>query len=268
MLRHILMAYPVIGEERILINNITRYKYKIMYSGFDDWRDFYNRKDFICGHLGRVYNFRYDYVSDNSCNKWNCAKCRRYKKWIYYLQVMEQVFKFGLFYHLVITFKGSNYRSRINWIDSYKFMSNSWSKLRYRIYRRYGKINFILNFRSQKSGYCHLHGLLSDVLDFDWLKESCEQVEMGWTRFKFNPSINDYINDFFKDNEWCIPIGRRHFSSSRSIKFNFQGDPFWDENNIYLPHGNTLDELEYRIFKKYRRVLPYEEYVKKFVMIK
>lgn len=231
---------------------------------FEHLVDYYNTKDYVCGKLGKIYDYRYDKLYRVGCGKWHCPVCRRRKKYELFFEVLRSVYNYDLFYHFIITFEGRKLRSTVSWSDSYKFMNLTWPKFRKAIDYEFGKISYIVMPRSQRTGYCHYHLLVDREIDFEFLDKKRKSYDLGFVWIHKNQDIAEYLNkDFFKDQEWVIPVNIRHFRKSQNIKFN----KFKLEDSIYFTQKCSIDVIEDTIFNRYSRLLPFEEYVKQFVAV-
>lgn len=242
---------------------------------FEDLEYDYYMRNYLCGSVGKIYDFRNNRLPDVGCNKWNCAYCRPFKKFNLYMEILRYVYVYNLDKHFVITFEGKKLRDKISWFDSYKFMSKEWDKLvhtiKYNYYERYCKngeyapyigenFSFIVLPRSQKSGYCHYHVLVPDEISWYYLDNIRKRYNLGYMSIKRNKSVAEYLsNDFFKDNEWVIPYQVYHYRCSRNIKINK-----YSEKNLFFTFDCDFETIEKKVFDTYGYPLPFEEYLKVF----
>jgi hypothetical protein len=194
----------------------------IFIENYDKFKETYNVKNKLCGEeLGRIYNSNTNKLTDVLCMKWNCEVCRPIKKMILYFQISQNVLIFDLDKHFVITSEGKQFRNKYGWYHSYIFMTTQWKKFLKAIKYEFGDIDYILLPRAQKDGFCHYHIMLNKYIPWNFLNEKRKNYGLGYLRINKNQSVVDYLhNDYFKDNEWIIPDGIKHYRSSRSILIN------------------------------------------------
>lgn len=243
-------------------------KKKFYIKKYEQLKEYYNRPNRLCGHLGKVYVTDNDELYDIKCRKFHCKKCINFLKYVLYLEIIKNVYCFELDRHFVITFDRNNKNyENVKWYESYYIMNKEWNKLRLALARKYGKIIYILLPRSQKSGFCHYHILLNKYVSWKWLNIIRKKYNFGYMSIQRNKSVAEYLaNDYYKNNEWIIPFGIRHYRSSREIelmRFNknngnifFNGILKIDEIKNLLKHEYNIlyDENNYYVNKIIDRV--------------
>lgn len=215
---------------------------------FKDLLKWYSRRNPICYSLGRSYNIGNDSLKDVYCMKWDCSFCRPILKYIYFIEVLKNVYSFKLYNHFVITFPGKSFRDKYSWDESFKNMSYAWNKFKKIVEYHYGPFDYIQFPRSQKTGYCHYHTLINKNISWYFLNKKRKLSELGYVSIQKNKNTADYLtSDYWKDNEWCIPSSYRHFRSSRSIKLN----NFSKNICHYFPSRIKLDDINFYIKSMY-----------------
>jgi len=169
-----------------------------------------------------------------------------------------------------MTFGGSEFRDLYTPEQSYPIMAKIWNKFKQVIEYHKGKFDYIILPRAQKDGYCHYHTLLPKNISWYFLNEKRKLYpEMGFLRINRNVDIAEYLHgDFFKDSEYYLPHGCRHYSSSRGIKFNKYSNPYFQDDNVIILGNHTLQQFEDLVNEKFGRSLPNEEYIKEFLKVK
>lgn len=185
---------------------------------YNEFKKVYNQAYYLCGKLGFVADYNRGFMHKTYCNNWECKICRKSKQYEVYLEILKNVYNFGLWKHIVITFGGTRQRNNFSWDESYIYMNKEWDKLRKTINRKVGKLSYILLPRAHKDGYCHYHILGNKYLDWNWLNEKRKNYDLGYVSIQKNKSVPEYLcTDFFKDNEWWIPFGIKRYRTSRDI---------------------------------------------------
>jgi len=251
-----------------------KYKKTKEIKDFQQLKDYYNsydqHKGCFTGSLGKIYDLRNDKLRPFGCFNWNCPKCRPYLKYKLYVETFNICKAFELDKHFIITFQGKKFRDKIPFYQSYQIMSNIWNKYKKVIEYHKGKFEYLIFPRAQKDGYCHFHIILPKYISWYFLEKKRKLYpEMGYLRINKNIDLAEYLHrDFFKDNEYYTPLGQRHYSSSKALTFNQYINPYFREDNILLLGRHKPEDMEKEIIKKFGRLLPFEEYVKKFADIK
>lgn len=205
------------------------------------------------------------------CSKFHCDRCRSLLKDKLKDKIQTAITDHRLYTHFVITTEGSKYRDTNNYIQSYEDMAIAWNKIRYLLSRdakKQGKhFSYICLFRSQKNGYCHLHVMTQLFIPKQRLKEiSKKYFNTGFISIKSNKDVTRYLtNDFLKDHEFYIPLGRRHYSTSRDIDLNIYEDIEEDladpetSMHIRLESGiSALDQIYTQIEHEYGYPPPFD----------
>lgn len=221
-----------------------------------------NRK---CCKCGRVYSLSKDRIVPVFCDMWCCDRCRKRLKSLLYVNTSMNCLLFGLDRHFVVTVKGNDFRDLYSYEDSYVFLMYSWKRLRQMITRKYGYFDYVCFPRAQKNGYAHLHILVSKFISWRFLEDKRKKIGLGYVSINRNKSVVDYLHmDFFKDHEYYIPLGRKHYACSRNIIMdNTVKDDWWKEENQYF-NTNDIEVIYDKLNNRFGRSLPFEEYVKTF----
>lgn len=233
---------------------------------FSELKEEYQSISDGCCKCGKVYSFRDDILKPVFCKEWVCERCRKKLKNDLYINTVHNVLLWDLDRHFVITSKGKDFRSKYSYIDSFEIISYEWKKLKQMIERKYGFISYIVFPRAQKSGYAHLHILLDSFVDWNFLEEKRKGLNLGYLSIQKNRSVADYLHrDFFKDHEYYIPKGKKHYYCSRNIMMrNFVQDEFWKDENIYF-RTNDKEFIYNVVNDRFGYPLPFDEYVKDFI---
>lgn len=231
---------------------------------FNQVKDSNNRKYPLCGKLGRVYIPEKNILIDVKCGMWECVICRKNLQRQLFIEIQRNVYAFDLQKHFIITFEGKEYRDKYSIEDSYKFMPIAWHKLLNVINYHYGKIIYILLPRAQKSGYCHYHILTNKYIDWDFLNKKRKKYGLGYVSINKNKDVAEYLaNDYYKDHEWMIPKGIRHYRCSREIKLmNYKNN----KSNKFFTYKVKMDEIEKLLLNEYNTIYddtPY--YIQKLI---
>ncbi|HEY0090432.1 MAG TPA: hypothetical protein VGB37_16400 [Candidatus Lokiarchaeia archaeon] len=188
---------------------------------YQELKNLYNKKSVHCGNIGKIVLEGDNQIIDLKCNKWHCKECRPQKKFELYLDILRYVYIYDLQKHFIITSEGKKYRKDKIYEESYKFMSKQWIKYLKVIQTRVGKIIYILLARAQKDGYCHYHIITNKYIDWSFLNKKRKKYGLGFVSIQKNKDVAEYLNtDYFKENEWIIPLNVKHFRSSMEIKIN------------------------------------------------
>jgi len=165
-----------------------------------------------------------------------------------------------------MTFGGKEFREKYNFTETYKIMSRIWNKYKMVIEYHKGKFDYIILPRAQQDGVCHFHCILPKWISWRFLdKKRKLYPEMGYVRINKNVDLADYLhNDFFKDHEYWIPEGVRHYSSSRGLKFNKFTNPYFNEENSMILGQHTISDLEDLVMEQFGRLLPASYYLSKY----
>jgi len=215
---------------------------------FEELSNYYQKSNSICRswRLGSKYRFaehekltspeglkykgkyKGQKLHEVNCKRLSCDRCRRtilrkrLRKEIQ--RVMEEK---KLFQHIVITTEGyDKYRRENNYIQSYKDMQITWNKIRWRlsyIAKKQGKkLSFVQIPRAQKNGYCHPHIVTNIKISQNRLQKIVDKyLNTGSACITTHKNTSKYLtDDFLKDHEYYIPIGQRHYTTSKDIKLN------------------------------------------------
>lgn len=230
---------------------------------FDELKKEYYSINEGCCKCGRIYDFRKDKLNPVFCKMWICDRCRKMLKYWLYLETVKNALIFDLDKHFIITCRGKQFRREYGYIDSFYYMSDMWRNFKKCIEYKYGGLNYILFPRSQKDGYCHYHILIDKRVSWRFLNKKRKNYGLGYVSIQRNRSVADYLHkDFFKDHEYIIPKGIRHYSSSRSIVLNTNAKQNDDYKIFFRTHD--LEFIYNEIKDRFGYPLPFEEYVKEF----
>jgi hypothetical protein len=154
-----------------------------------------------------------------NCKCWDCPYCgpRRAKRYRRAIGVWAE--KLGLNRFLTLTLDPK----KLDREDSTKYLKRTWAKLRSLIHRKYGKaLPYICVLEYQKNGTAHLHILLNQRVEIDWLKEKWQAVGGGWNVWIKMVSIRrivNYVSKYLsKDLMLSAPKGARRVTTSRDIR--------------------------------------------------
>jgi len=237
----------------------------------------YQSKNKFCGNgkAGYIYKLSKDKLYRASCNHFSCMSCRKSLKKDLHDRVCQQVDSHELNYHMIITFPGKQAREKIPYYQSYPIMNYDYKKLAMVIKYKYPDFKYIKFPRAQANpikgnpaGYCHFHVIHNTKINKNWLDNKCKKYTLGYTFLRFNEDVAGYLhNDFYIDDEWTIPLTLKHYSSSRNIIINSGQGYALDPDTIYYTSNASFEFIEKDILDKYGRLLPHEEYLKKFTQI-
>jgi hypothetical protein len=257
--------------ERLEIYNITFQENSL---SFSDIRSRYMGVNPGCGNSKFLYSLKDDSVHSVLCHSFSCERCRRIKKRLLFFRLLDVCVECDLHVHTVITCAGDDYRSVHSIEDSYSDMAKAWNKLRLMIkYHMGNDFSYVAMPRAQKNGYCHYHILSNFVLNKSWLQTVLRRypifgfVGLGRRR----DPVRYLCNDFFKDSEYYIPFGKRHFSVSRDVHVGTGDvDEFRKMESLlfFKSRGKSslenLDVFADAVDQRFGRPLPFEEYMKVF----
>jgi len=218
-----------------------------------------------CATTKKAYDKRNHRVNGILCNQFTCARCRKKLKQKIFEKASENILKLDLSRHLVLTTEGDAYRDDHTVEQSYEDMSSSWYKLHRIINYHYGErkkignkivfaspMEYICFPRAQKDGYCHYHILTNKYVPKKFLKEkSSKYGNMGYLKIKQNKDTIGYLSkDFFKDPEWYIPEGFRHYNCTKNVDLKIRVvDEDWRIDNVPFELKNTGVPIVDQIYK-------------------
>jgi hypothetical protein len=228
----------------------------------DNYTNSVKHRGCINGNYGKIYNFNSDTVRNLGCNNWNCLYCRPMKKYNLFLATYYLVINLDLNRHFVMTFGGSKFRNEFSWEESYYIMSEIWSKFKDVIEYNYGPFDYIQFPRAQRDGYCHYHTLIPMYIPFSFLEKKRKELypELGYLRIMKNVDVAQYLHrDFYKDPEYYIADGYKHFRTSRGIELKSFKTEFQEENKIFV--GRWSEGQVNEIMKKKYGRMPLDLYI-------
>lgn len=236
--------------------------------------------------LGVIYNpstydnrakkstYRGPKINHIGCGKFHCDRCRPKLKYRMKLEIEDAMVEHKLYTHFVITTEGKKYRDKNDYFQSYIDMSESFNKVR-NILSRYAKkhgkrFTYICLIRSQKDGYCHLHVMTNLYIPKQLLQSiSDKYFNTGFIRIKAIKNRKKLSNYFMKDEEWYIPLGRRHYSCSRDIELDMDiGDI--PEDCIYIrlePCVSIVDQVYDQVELNYGYPPPFDFLLQHFTTV-
>ena len=228
-----------------------------------------------------------------NCNSIQCKNCRKIIQSKLFNNCIREVNSHNIIYHLVSTF-GDN-RKKYNYEESYKLMSNDFTKLiqaiNYAIYRinngkelrtkntfmyegaeipnyDFAYINFV---RSQNHptennpiGFSHNHTGMNYNINKEWIDEICKKnkYKIGHTFITENNNFTEYLTgDFFDDEEWIIPINKKHYHTSQNLHLIVKHKKIDGSILFKNPKYKIIDEY---LWEYNNEIMPLEEYIKWF----
>lgn len=228
---------------------------------FEQLTNYYQKINKICRsyYLGLNYIQKNHQVTEVDCDKFNCPICRKKLKYRLKQKIEKAVNENRLTKHIVITTEGEEYRMYHDYIESYNDIQKAWNKIRTRLNQKLKtKLNYICMVRAQKSGYAHIHLLTNNDITENKLKNITKKYKnLGFIAIRERENITNYLtNHFLKDNEFYIPIGKRHYSTSRNIKINIYEEENITDNTLHIninPKA-AIDNNEYIINKLHQQI--------------
>ena len=230
--------------------------------------NYYTSKNESCGKHGHIYDKKIHQLYPANCKQFSCGKCRQIEIHKLMKKVVKTARKYDLTRHLVITVPGESYRNRIDADGSFYDFNNKFNEFKTLIQQHFfstktyvmwenengelqkrlqfvpwGDFHYIGFRRSQKNGYCHLHGLIGSYIPYNVLKKFADQVGFGDVNISFVNirRIHNYLSKYwYKDHEWYIPKGLKHLTKSQSVHWvttNIKGDV---KRWFMITHDNSL----------------------------
>jgi hypothetical protein len=226
-----------------------------------------------------IEEFQKDRLIDVLCNNWSCKRCRSILIKKLHENILREIYRNDMKYHLVVTAPGGLYRKNTPYYKSYSIMTKEFEKLMNRIRYELNKLKegkktrsnsnlirhdndlsecdfaYIVLPRAQAHpeknnprGFCHLHLILNLPINKNWIEEKIKKnnYKIGWTFIRENQELADYLcKDFFEDDEFIIPYGHRHYNSSRNVIINIaQGYKLEEGMKFYKTHDLNFIEKE------------------------
>jgi len=218
-------------------------------------KSYYDRVNYFCQRKRLGYDKRNHRVKGLSCNNWSCARCRPKMKQELFYKVVTASMVFGLDKHIILTVPGRNYRNKVTVEESFELLRYDFMKLRKVLKYHLGDIEYIAMMRSQTDGYAHTHMLANKFIPQAFLKKKAGKYpNIGFTSIRQNTDVAKYLtNDFWKDHEYVIPDGKRHYSCSRNVA------PYMAKNNEKSEDIKSFELNDnYNIFSQIEKVV-YDE---------
>ncbi|GAG70081.1 unnamed protein product [marine sediment metagenome] len=255
---------------------------------FNQLSRFYQKKNTICmsNALGVIYNpatydnrskkstYRGPHVNQISCGKFHCDRCRPRLKYRMKLEIENAMVEHKLYTHFVITTEGTKYRDKNDYFQSYLDMSKAFNKIRnilsYDAKKQGKHFTYICLVRAQKKGYCHLHVMTNLYIPKQRLKEiSNNYFNTGFIKIKPIKNRKRLSNYFMKDEEWHIPLGRRHYSCSRDIDLDMDIDDIPEDcMHIRLEPGvSVVDQVYDQVELNYGYPPPFDFLLQHFTTV-
>lgn len=214
---------------------------------------FYQKPNGVClsNRLGQIYDHKQHTLTHILCDKVHCDRCRPNIKKRLREKIRVAVDTHKLVHHIIITAEGQEYRKTRNYQESYQDMAAAWNKIRKILNTEAKKqgvrLTYICMFRAQSagSGYCHLHILANWCCSKQRLQQIVNNYECtGFIKIKDRVDTSNYLTqDFNKDGEWYIPMGRRHYSCSRNVDLNIYKHENEDEYAWQRIFDNQIDQV-------------------------
>ena len=205
-------------------------------------------------------------INPISCNKFTCDRCRRQLKQRLRKAIQKEIEDKKLYTHFVITTEGNEkYRDQNDFLKSYKDMQIAWNKIRYILTCEAKKqkrhLSFIQMPRAQKNGYCHPHVITNIRISKKRLQQISKKYKnTGFVEVTNHTNTAKYLtNDFLKDHEFYIPMGQRHYTTSRDINLDLSQNQDSVESaesetfNSEFIHKIKMPEKELHIFLDSRK---------------
>jgi hypothetical protein len=225
-----------------------------------------------------------------NCNSPVCKHCRRIIQGKVFQNSIREVNQNNIEFHWITTF-GED-RTKHGYEESYKIMAYEMKKIflviNYTINKiKKGKLErtknkFMYNdlplpdhdfsyidfVRSQNHptknnpiGYCHHHTGLNYPINNKWIQEIREKnhYKIGFTKIIENSNFTEYLlGDFFDDEEWIIPLNKRHYNTSKNIHLNIGGTVATG----ILYKNPSYEFIDKDLWKNHNTTMPFEEYIK------
>lgn len=244
------LRYEIEQEQRRKYFESKGVNPKITNPYYDD----YQKQKINCMTTMESYDLKTNEFHKVGCHCWECWLCRKNMKKKLFHEILPLTLKYNIWRHLVITVKPKEYREKDKIEQSYIDTKKAFKKLKEIIKYTYGKdFTYIAFWRAQRTGCCHVHLLIDRYIDLKWLIEKTKKYPVfGTINITKNQDSTHYlINDFYKDPEWYIPRGQRHYTTSRNIKI--QKNKCDGENKIvyktprysYLPEIKNIQQIRF-----------------------
>ncbi|GAI13871.1 unnamed protein product, partial [marine sediment metagenome] len=249
---------------------------------------FYQKVNTICmsNALGVIYNpstydnrskkstYRGSKINQIGCGKFHCDRCRPRLKYRMKLEIENAMKKHKLYTHFVVTTEGKKYRDKNDYFQSYLDMSETFNKIR-NILSNYAnkqgkRFTYICLIRAQEKGYCHLHVMTNLYIPKQLLQDiSDKYFNTGFIRIKAIRNRKRLSNYFMKDEEWYIPLGRRHYSCSRDIDLDMDIDDIPEDcMHIRLEPGvSVVDQVYDQVELHYGSPPPFDFLLQHFTAV-
>jgi hypothetical protein len=101
---------------------------------------------------------------------------------------------------------------------------------------------------SNEPGYCHLHNISNISINPHWLENLKDKLkyQIGFQWIKPNQEVHEYLaNDFFDDEEFVIPIGKRHVNHTINIRMDLN-----EYQPEYQCQAFPVNQVKYRPYNK------------------
>ncbi len=200
-----------------MMNNIDK-----LYTSLDKDRD--NRNKFSCGAWSLSAEMRdndkveYGYLR-LYCKRWDCPVCGPKRAFELKKAIINEANRLDLRRFMSLTLDPNRCAPE----DSVSYIRNCWNKLRVYLKRFYkGQISFITVLELQKSGYAHLHALVSLYIPQAWLSEAWDRLGGGRVvdiRMIKIERIGRYISKYMTKDLFFSTTGTKHrrYTTSRGI---------------------------------------------------
>lgn len=203
----------------------------------------YEGRNQYCGRAVFV-NFQRDLVSRARCHMFSCAECRPNQISWFRRRLVDVAKEKELVVFLTLMIPSVN-REGLDPDSSFSLMSLFWNLFRLKYKRLTGHgFDYVAVYRSHDNGYAHMHILLNRYIPMLIVDSIALEVGLGMTNIKYVDThrVSWYLSRYLeKEEEWYIPEGHRHYSTSRSIVFN---DYVPQDGWYYLPFAYWSSPLQ------------------------
>lgn len=221
-----------------------------------DREDRYRTVNSSCGTV-EYFDSRKHKVLNNRCMRFSCGRCRNQAISNAMNDVVKAAYKFRLKRHFVITLQGKGFRKYVDPDHSFIYLARKWNIFKTYFNKKFGKkLCYIAFFRSQESGYAHMHILSGDYIPIKWIKKTFEGMKLGFAKIDYVDihHVKNYLSKYwYKEHEWFIPENKKHFTTSRDIKLGeiyeknkdyFMLHPIFDYTNVYWKLDGYYNQIE------------------------
>jgi hypothetical protein len=171
-------------------------------------------KPAICGHKRLM------------CASLRCTICQKKRLWDLRARISELAHGNRLTQFVTLTLDPKKTQGPQ---ESYRHIKNCWRKMRVTLKRRFGNsIAFIAVLEFQKSGFAHLHILVSVLISSAWLSEAWQSIGGGKIvdiRTVDVHRVSGYLTSYLVGSKIAhtltrLPLRTRIFSTSRGLSLS------------------------------------------------